>query len=371
MKIIVVIPTYNERENISLLIDSLEEVFLKIPSHEFGILVVEGNSPDGTADVVREKMEKFKNVHLLVESKKAGLGAAYAKGFEYAIDNLRPDYLIEMDADFQHDPKEIVNMCTKIDDGYDYIIGSRFTQGGSIPSEWALTRKFFSVGGNLFSKVVLGIWNVTDFTSGFKASRVKGFVDKIDFKTVLSAGFAYKLDLLFKMYKLGARIIEIPITFIMRDRGNSKMERNNAIDSFKVVLLLKYNDNKNFFRFCIVGFAGLFTDTLLFNLGILLKISPSISAILSGFVAMMATFLLNNHWSFKEREIVGTNRKIFSIAIYFLSSSVPILVRSKIVAFFVTLFGANFLVTNVAFFIGIVFGLVWNFTVYSKIIWRK
>ena len=136
MKIVIVVPTYNEAKNIGRLIEALDEEFGNIPSHELNLLVVEGNSPDGTADVVREKMKKYKFVHLLMEEKKAGLGAAYVYGFKYAMKEMGADVLIEMDADLQHDPKEIKNFIKQIDDGYDYVIGSRFVKGGSIPKEW-------------------------------------------------------------------------------------------------------------------------------------------------------------------------------------------------------------------------------------------
>ena len=165
------------------------------------------------------------------------------------MQNLQPDIICEMDADFQHDPKDLPRLTKEIYNGYDYAIGSRFTKGGKIPKEWALRRKFLSVGGNLFSKFVLGIFSVNDFTSGFKASRVKGFADSIDLDHILSGGFAYKMDLLFKMHKKGAKIKEVPIEFGIRDRGDSKMEKNNALDSLRVVLTLRYNENKNFFKF--------------------------------------------------------------------------------------------------------------------------
>jgi len=371
MKIVLVVPTYNESENIGRMIDVLEEVFKTDPHNEYRILVVEGNSPDGTADIVKNKMMQFTNVHLLMEQKKAGLGAAYIFGFKHAMENMDPDVLVEMDADFQHDPHDVVRLVAKIAEGNDYVIGSRFTSGGSIPKEWALYRKFLSIGGNLFSKVVLGIWNVNDFTSGFKASRVKGFAEKLNFDAVLTAGFAYKIDLLFKMQRLGAKIAEVPITFGLRDRGISKMERDNTIDSLKVVLMLRMYENKAFYKFVMVGFTGLFVDTTLFNIFRLLLMPSHTAAIVSGFIAMMTTFTLNNFWSFNERKIETTSKKVTGFIIYVVSSYIPIQVRSMLVDYATGRFGDTFIVSNIAFFIGIVFGLVWNFTVYSKIIWKK
>ncbi|NMB69982.1 glycosyltransferase family 2 protein [candidate division WWE3 bacterium] len=371
MRIVLVVPTYNEAENIGRLIDVLQEVFAKDPANDYRLLVVEGNSPDGTANIVKEKMEHFTNVHLLMEQKKSGLGAAYIYGFKYAMENMAPDVLIEMDADFQHDPHDVVKMVAKISEGYDYVIGSRFTSGGSIPKEWAFYRKLISIGGNIFSKLVLNIWSVNDFTSGFKASRVKNFAEKLDFDSVLSGGFAYKIDLLYKMHRLGAKIAEIPIAFGLRDRGISKMERNNFIDSLKVVLMLRMYENKAFYKFVMVGFAGLFVDTTLFNILRLILPASHTAALVSGFIAMMTTFTLNNFWSFNERKIESTSHKVLGFIIYVASSYVPIQIRSMLVDYATEHFGDTFVVSNIAFFIGIVFGLVWNFTVYSRIIWRK
>lgn len=371
MRIVIVIPTYNEADNIGRMIDALETVFTTDKSNEYKILVVEGNSPDGTANIVKDKMQSLSNVHILMEQKKAGLGRAYLFGFKYAIDNLQPDVLIEMDADFQHDPHDVPRLVAKLAEGNDYVIGSRFTKGGSIPQEWQFYRKLISVGGNIFSKFVLNIWSVNDFTSGFKASRVKNFAEKLDFENVLSGGFAYKIDLLYKMHKLGAKIAEVPISFGLRDRGISKMERNNFMDSLRVVLLLRVNEHKHFFKFVLVGFIGLFVDSGIFNVLRVITGKPNVATLISGGIAMMTTFIINNFWSFNERKIESNKARVISFIVYVLSSSFPIWIRSNLVHFATVKFGNTFIISNIAFFIGIIFGLVWNFTVYSKIIWKK
>ncbi len=364
-------PTYNEESNIGQMIKAVSDVVSGDKNNEYTLLVVDGNSTDKTQSIVKENITKYKFVELLPEVQKSGLGGAYVYGFRHAMNDLQADVVIEMDADFQHDPKDILRLVGEITNGYDYVIGSRFVKGGSIPKEWNIRRKFWSFGGNLFSKAVLGIYSVNDFTSGFKATRVKGFVDKIDLDSVLSKGFAYKIDLLYKTFKLGAKIKEVPISFGVRDRGDSKMEKNNASDSMKVVVMLRYNQNKNLFKFLIVGFVGLFVDTGLFNLLRLTSLGSGMAPIVSGFVAMLTTFILNNYWSFTERKIEGLNKKIIGFLVYAISSMIPIFVRSQIVHVATSAMGDTFLVSNTAFFIGIVFGLVWNFTVYSKIIWRK
>lgn len=371
MKVVVIIPTYNEAQNIGGLIDALVGEFKKNPKYNFTILVVDGNSTDDSSDIVKQKSEVYPLVHLLTEEKKAGLGAAYIFGFKYAMNQLKADIVVEMDADFQHNPVDVIRLVDEIEKGNDYVIGSRFTKGGSIPKDWALYRKLLSVGGSLFAKVVLGIFSVSDFTSGFKATRVAGYLDTINLTEVLSGGFAYKIDLLFRMYKLGAKIKEIPIVFGLRDRGDSKMGRGNFSDSLKVVLLLRYKESTQLIRFLCVGMAGLFVDTMLFNILRLTLVGTHLAPVISGFTAMLTTFLLNNFWSFNDRKLEGGKNRIISLGVYIVSSTFPIVARSLLVSFGVSSFGDTFLISNGAFFIGAVFGLVWNFTVYSKIIWRK
>ena len=373
MKIIVVIPTYNEAQNIGRLIEALDIEFKKISEHEISLLVVDDSSPDGTADIVKDKMEKYSWVDLLIRKEKNGLGAAYVSGFKYAMEKLNADVIVEMDADFQHDPEELKNLIKEIDNGYDYIIGSRFVKGGSIPQEWEFKRKLFSKIGNIVSKAILGIREVNDFTTGYKVSRVEGFVDSIDLDNILSKGFAYKMDLLYKMHRAGAKIKEVPINFGLRDEGSSKMEKNNLKDSLRVVISLRLKDEKTqkFLKFCAVGFAGLFVDSGLFNILRVTIDSSKTSSLISGFVAMMTTFLLNNFWSFKKNKIDGVRKKVSGFIIYVISSYIPIFLRSHLIKFSVSRFGDTFWVSNIAFFIGILFGLAWNFLIYSKIIWKE
>lgn len=372
MQIVVVIPTYNEAENISLLVPELQKMFNIFPHHTFSILIVDGNSPDGTGDVVNKLGDDYPNVYLLLEEKKAGIGAAYLYGFEFAMRNMQADVLVEMDADLQHKPEDFPKLIEAIDDGAAYVIGSRYISGGSIPKEWEFYRKFLSIAGNIFSKFALGIFTVSDFTTGFKAARVKGFVDQIDFSSVNSLGFAYKIDLLHKMHKLGAKIVEVPITFGVRDRGSSKIEGNTAIDSLKVVLGIRYKESQNFIRFIVVGFTGLFVDSSIFSILRITTFSSAVSSAVSGLVGMITTYTLNNVWSFKNRgSKKGITQNLTSFILYFASSYLPIIFRSWLINYTVVVIGTGVIYEYGAFFIGILVGLIWNYVVYSRIIWKK
>ena len=227
-------PTYNEAENIGRMIDTLvKDIFPKIKDHEMVLLVIDDKSPDGTGDIVKRHKSVF-----LLEGNKEGLGVAYARGFRFAIDKLNADAVMEMDADFQHDPKDIKRFIEEFDKGYDYIIGSRYISGGSIPDEWSFKRKFLSIGGNLFTRAalwLLGVRDTRDFTTGFRLARVKGFLDKIDFDKIFCKSYAYKMSLLYEMGRKGAKIKEIPIKFAAREKGWSKMDSEDFLESLKVI----------------------------------------------------------------------------------------------------------------------------------------
>lgn len=238
MKIVVVIPTYNEAGTIGRVIDELiGKVFPKIKRHEMKLLVVDDRSPDGTGKIVREKMKKYQKVHLL-EGDKQGIGKAYARGFRYAINKMGAGAVMEMDGDLQHDPQDVPRFVAELDKGYDYIIGSRYVSGGAIPKEWTIDRKFWSVIGNLIYQVSLLMFDIHDFTTGFRLARVQGYLDSINFEKVFSKAFAYKTRLLYEMKKRGARISEIPIVFRLRTSGDSKMTTNTPIEALKIIAVI-------------------------------------------------------------------------------------------------------------------------------------
>ena len=239
MKIAVIIPTYNEAESIGSLIYSLENELGMIPKHDFQILVVDANSPDGTAKVVEDLKNSYKNIELLAEPRR-GLGIAYISGMNHAIFKLNADAILEFDGDFQHDPQDIKHLVAELDNGYDYIIGSRYVPGGEIPQECSWHKKFLSKYGSLFIRKVLNL-PTRDNTSGFKLSRVK-FAQNLPLHEdkILSRLHAYKIHLLYEMIKMGAKTKEVPIKFLERSGGNSKSTVLDIFESLKVVSVLKF-----------------------------------------------------------------------------------------------------------------------------------
>jgi dolichol-phosphate mannosyltransferase len=242
---VVVIPTYNEADTIRSLIEALLGVAqARAAGWRVRILVVDSSSPDGTADRVREAMAARPEVDLLVEPVKRGIGAAFMLGFEHAMRTLGADVVIEFDGDFQHPPESLPALLAAIDDGHDYVLGSRAIPGGGYPAGWSLYRLALSRGGGFVARVLLffpgrAFFRVTDPTTGLKATRVRGVFDRIDLTKIRSKGFGYKLELLFHLVRLGARIKEIPLCFQARRAGESKITQQTPGEVLRTVLWLR------------------------------------------------------------------------------------------------------------------------------------
>lgn len=240
-RIVVIIPTYNEGASIGHVIDALEEEIGLIIDHEISILIVDGNSSDNTIETVRQKQMLYKNIDLIIEKQKRGLGMAYITGMRYAMNTLKADAFIEFDGDFQHDPRDIKRMIEAYDEGFDYVIGSRYVRGGSVPATWSWYRKLLSRIGGLFARIILRL-PTYDNTSGFKLSRVRRFAENLPLneEQILSKRHAYKIHLLYEMIAMGATVKEVPIAFLNRSQGDSKSTLEDIKESLKVVLLLWY-----------------------------------------------------------------------------------------------------------------------------------
>lgn len=245
-KIVVILPTYNEKENIGTIIEVLEnDVFSKIHDYIMSILVVDDNSPDGTKDIVYSKMGIYKNLEISIGEKR-GLGAAFNRGIDYAIEKMNSDIVIKMDADFQHDPRYIFDLIKKYDEGYYYVIGTRFSNGGRFPEKLGLYRKILSKYGGLFTRIILffpHINIITDASSGLKLVDVKNVLKKVDFYSI-SSGFYYTTQLLYQAVLAGVKIAEIPIDFGVRKFGQTKMPFSNAPRTLRAMIKLRLSSRK-------------------------------------------------------------------------------------------------------------------------------
>ena len=201
-KVVIVMPAWNEADNLKVMIDTLfEDEFPKIKA-EMHLLIVDNYSKDGTEKLVKEYKDKYENLNIVQQGDKKGLGNAYIVGFKYAMKELGAYAVMEMDADGQHPPRFVKPMVEAYLDGAEYVIGSRYIPGGSIPDEWAFFRKAVSYFGNLFIRVVLVKPKLHDLTTGFRLMKVKGVLDKIDLDNLMEPErFAYKVDLLYQCVK--------------------------------------------------------------------------------------------------------------------------------------------------------------------------
>lgn len=209
----IIIPTYNEKANILTLVP---EIFKVVPFVR--ILVVDDNSPDGTLDAVLKLKTKYPNLLSLKRDKKMGLASAYITGFKHAM-GLGAEFLCEMDADLSHDPSILPLIIENIQK-YDAVIGSRYVAGGGTKN-WGFLRRFISSAGSMYAKTILGV-KINDLTGGFNCYR-KRVLDAIDLDTITSQGYSFQIELKYKTYKKGFKVREVPITFVDRRVGFSKM----------------------------------------------------------------------------------------------------------------------------------------------------
>lgn len=335
-----------------------------------GVLVVDDNSPDGTADIVKAKQKKYKNVHL-ISGKKEGLGQAYLRGMKYASEKLGAEVMMEMDADFQHNPKLIPSFMAKIDEGFDLVIGSRYIKGGSIPHNWGVHRKIFSVLGNLIVRVMLFNFGHRDWTTGYRALRTPLY-KKVRNELEEFKGYTFQVSFLHKAFLSGAKITEVPMNFLDRIRGESKIGGEYVINLLKYLIVSDLTNPPRFLRFLVVGTTGFLIQTILFSFfwkG--LGFAPNMSTAFGAEFAIISNFILNNFWTFSDRRMkLGLNviPKFLSFNVLSLGS---VLIQFLTVSSFNLFAGNSDLITWIGYISGIFLGLIWNYTVYNKIIWRK
>jgi dolichol-phosphate mannosyltransferase len=229
MKTLIIIPTYNELENLPRL---LPEVLSK--EEGIDILIVDDNSPDGTAAFVEDQMKNNNRIHLLKRPSKQGLGTAYIAGFKFALKNGY-DFVFEMDADFSHDPKEIPRFLDEIKNS-DVILGSRYINGVNVIN-WPMRRLLLSSFANLYTRFITGM-PVHDATGGYKCFRRK-VLEAINLEKVTSNGYAFQIEMSFKAWKKGFRVKEIPIIFVDRVKGKSKMSKKIVREAVTMVWKLR------------------------------------------------------------------------------------------------------------------------------------
>jgi dolichol-phosphate mannosyltransferase len=214
-RVLIVMPTYNERQNLEIMAGRIRE-----STPEADLLVVDDNSPDGTGDLAEKLAETDPHVHVMHRIEKAGLGKAYIAGFTWALERGY-DVIVEMDADGSHRPEDLPRLLAAVAEGADGVIGSRWVPGGKVVN-WPKKREVLSRGANVYTRLMIG-FSVRDATGGYRAYRAST-LRRIDLSNVESTGYSFQVDITVRIIKAGLRIVEVPITFVERERGVSKMD---------------------------------------------------------------------------------------------------------------------------------------------------
>ena len=234
MKSIIIIPTYNEKENIGKLIEEIRKL-----NKDFHVLIIDDNSPDSTGRIADGLTGKHSEVSVIHRRGKLGLGTAYITGFKYALEN-NYDLVFTMDADFSHQPKYLMGLLEKAKE-YDLVIGSRYIKDGGIQN-WPLHRLILSQGANIYVRMITGL-PIFDSTGGFNCYRRK-VLEEIDLDKIISDGYAFQIEMKYRLWKKGFSIQEVPITFIDRTHGTSKISKRIIFQAFFLAwkLRLRLND---------------------------------------------------------------------------------------------------------------------------------
>lgn len=392
---VVIIPTYNEKENIHPVVAELSKVFSGISSHKMLILFVDDNSPDGTAKEIAGEIKSHSFVHLLSNKKKGGLGQAYKMGMQYALDKLSSDVVFEFDADLSHDSSKIPVMLRKIDEGADLVLAARYLKGGGIPANWPLHRKFLSVGGNLFIRTIMLNFSIHDWTTGYRAITrrvVENIVPTLQHNAF--NGYTWQIGFLVKSIQAGFIIGEVPFHFKDREWGSSKIGPEYIFNTLRYIMKVRLEEifKSRIFKFVVVGGVGALIQ--LSSLQLWRQLIPTginwgiittfqIAFFASIETAIVSNFILSNLWTFADRKLKA--KQIPGKFLTFnLTSGGSILIQQVIAVLgekFIGLFPLYTLSamsyrltldTGTMYAVaGIFLGMFWNFFAYSKIVWRK
>lgn len=379
MKIFVVPATYNEKDNIEKFITVLEEeVFPKIKNHEMHILVADDYSPDGTGDIVKRLMKKYKNLGIN-QGERKGLGAAYIRTMGYAIDKLGADVVVSIDADFQFDPFDLIKFVKKIDEGYDVVVQSRYSDGGSIPENWPPQRKIFSMVANLFVRSVFMKFSVHDWTGGFRAITKKAFLDVAP-KMQGFNGYIFQIAFLHSAVRSGYKIGEVPLHFSDRKLGSSKIAPIHYIlDVLRFVIITRLKEFGRFLKFLVVGGTGFVVQIGSQEGSVALGTSHPLAVGIGAEAAILSNFLLNHFWTFSDTKKLKENSNFFTKLITFnITSLASIFIQIAAVWIAEKLLGVNLHILSytmptriIILFPTIIFLVIpLNYVIYNKLIWK-
>lgn len=380
---VIVIPTYNEAGNVGPVTAALAKIFKQCPEYDLHILFVDDNSPDGTSKVIDGLIKKNHFVHILKNKHKGGLGHAYKKGFVVAIDKYRADIIFEFDADLQHDPGIIPAMLERISSGSDLVLGSRYIEGGGIPLAWPWYRKFLSIVGNLYIRLIMGNFKIHDWTTGYRAIKVDVVKDIL--RTMNNSafqGYTWQIGFLVKTIQKGYKVSEVPFVFRDRTTGHSKLGPEYIFNTMRYIMRVRINQiiHSRVLKFLIVGGTGTIVQIIALYF-YRFALAFQIANFLAIETAIVSNFTFSNLWTFADRRL-----KLTQIPVKFLqfnlASGGSILIQIMVaflgerfiglIPLFVVPFINVKVDTGMIFsMLGILIGMFWNFFAYSRFVWKK
>ncbi len=298
-----VIPTYNEAPNITPLLRRLTELY---PGADTAFLVVDDESPDGTAGLVREFAAADGRVHLL-EGPRRGFGRAYVRGMIHAMEILGADMVVQMDADLSHDPADAARLLARLTEGADVAIGSRYVAAGAIDPSWHVGRRLLSRWGNRLARWIAGVRGVRDCTAGFKAVRAAA-LEAAKVEEIRARDHAFQIELLHRLIRSGARVVEEPIYFRDRQHGQTKMGAGSLLEFFCSVWRLRLASYPVLVRYGVTGCVGMLINLGSFQLLLEFGLHKFLASPIAIEVSIVSNFLMNNYWTFADRMLVGRKR---------------------------------------------------------------
>jgi len=371
MKIVNLLPSYNEKENIGPMVETLDQIAQKLPKHEFLTLVVDSHSPDGTAAIVK-KIAKDRRDLFLLEAPR-GLGISLIKGYQYAMEKLKAEVVIPNDVDFQWDPAYIPALLTKIKEGYDVAVPSRHVPGGS--DNFSAFRKLTHwVSNTLMAYYWAGITEVKDHNGNMKAIRVKGILDKVDLKKLDVKGFVIQMTMIYELSKTGAKFCEIPAVYKDRRAGQTKVGFNlqfvkDVFEYFKQATKIRLERSQRFVKFGVVGFIGYLINASTLALFSSLQFPEWLSWALSTELAIISNFTLNNLWTFASHKITKVTKILKKFFQFNLTSAGALVIQTVAGTIGVSIFGPGY--RQLLLPIIIVFlVLPYNYFMYTHVIWK-
>ena len=392
MRIVVVIPTYNEQENVEEIIKLVLSQAKKIPEADLHVLVSDSHSPDKTGEIVKKISQTNPKVHF-IDVKEKGLGIGLVKGHRYAVDKLKADILAQLDGDLSHDPSTLPEMVKFAQEGYDLVIGSRLTKGGKNLLGWH--RRLFTFGSALYSKITWGTFEISEYTNSYRVFTKKLF-EKIDFKKVPWRSQTYIIQpaFLYAAIKAGAKIKEVPITFKDRKKGYSKAKITFYIlDVLRFGIKVRLEKSKTFIKFLAVGTISYFINAItlgllnrgeiyslkVFNAPVLNFISPAgqkflnvtidrllVAALISVELSIIFNFILHDNWTFKGRSHDGL--AIVRFLKFNLTSIASPLIQIACIILFARVLNLH---EQIGLAVGVIIGLFVNYAINMIWVWKE